>query len=199
MRRASSGKLRPNQKKLALTFRSVLDGFSVGEQNTKIKEKKFAQKEMRPGPATRAAFVRGFLLALSPIGGMTASARQRSKGVPHLPKPVADSSSCDHESTTATVGQRPCPAPKSRMGEEAATPGQPVALTRVFPGFPPAIHPRESPAAAGSAAIIRQGQELSRFAELTFRQFVLPRNTKNLCCCAETVEDESSLWKAEEN
>ncbi len=71
---------------------------------------------------------------------MTASARQRSKGVPHLPKPAADTSPCDHESTTATVGQRPCPAPRSRMGEEAATPGQPVALARIF-WIPPGNSP----------------------------------------------------------
>ena len=37
-------------------------------------------------------------------------------------------------------------------------PGQPVALARVF-WNPPAIHPRELPAAAGSATIIRQAQE----------------------------------------
>jgi len=37
-------------------------------------------------------------------------------------------------------------------------PGQPVALTRVS-GVSPAIHSRESPAAAGSSAIIRQSQE----------------------------------------
>ena len=71
---------------------------------------------------------------------MTASARQRSRfhkqRVPHLPKPVAHSSSCDHEPATAAVASGPVllPAPKSnhRMGEEAATPGQPVALARVF-------------------------------------------------------------------
>ena len=77
-------------------------------------------------------------------------------------------------------------------------PGQPVALARVSE-CPPAIHPRESPAAAGSAAIIRQAQESSRFAEPTLSQIVAPRNTKELCRCAEAVEDETSLWKSEEN
>jgi hypothetical protein len=77
-------------------------------------------------------------------------------------------------------------------------PGQPVALARVF-WNPPAIHPRELPAAAGSATIIRQAQESSRFAEPTLRQFVAYRNRKNLSPCAETVDDVTSLWKAEEN
>src|SRR5579864_7155289 len=84
------------------------------------------------------------------------------------------------------------------MGEEAATPGQPVALARSL-GAPPVIHPRESPAAAGSAAIIRQAQELSRFAPNTLSQIVAPRKTKNLPSCAEAVEDFISLWKTEEN
>jgi|ERR1022692_3305569 hypothetical protein len=142
MRRACYGKLGPNQKKLAFLFRDSLRGLSVGEQNTKIKSmKEFRTKQTRPGPATRAA---SYVVscALSPLsGGMTASARQRSKGVPpHLPKPVADPSPCDHESTTAAVGQRPCPAPRSRMGEEAATPGQPVALARVY-WIPPGNSP----------------------------------------------------------
>lgn len=84
------------------------------------------------------------------------------------------------------------------MGEEAAMPGQPVALARVS-GCPPAIHPRESPAAAGSAAIIRQAQETSRFAEPTLCQIVAPRNTKTSRPCAEPVDDVTSLWKSEEN
>jgi hypothetical protein len=77
-------------------------------------------------------------------------------------------------------------------------PGQPVALARVS-GCPPAIHPRESPAAAGSAAIIRQAQETSRFAEPTLSQIVAPRNTKKSRPCAEPVDDVTSLWKIEEN
>ena len=84
------------------------------------------------------------------------------------------------------------------MGEEAATPGQPVAPARALWVRPPAIHPRESPAAAGSAAIIRQAQELSRFAANTLRQIVAPRKTKDLHNCAEAVDDDVSLWKTEE-
>jgi hypothetical protein len=94
---------------------------------------------------------------------MIASARQRSKGVPHLPKPVVSPQSRDREPATAAVASGPFPLSKSKVGEEAATPGQPAALARVS-GDPPAIHPRESPAAADSAAIIRHEQELSRFS-----------------------------------
>jgi hypothetical protein len=85
------------------------------------------------------------------------------------------------------------------MGEEAATPGQPVALARALWVRPPAIHPREPPAAAGFAAIIRQAQELSRFASNTLSQIVARRKTKNLHRCAEAVDDDISLWKTEEN
>jgi hypothetical protein len=201
MRRTCYGKLGPNQKKLAFLFCDSLRGLSVGEQNTKIKSiRECRTKQTRPGPATRAASYVVSCSALSPLsGGMTASARQRSKGVPpHLPKPVADPSPCDHESTTATVGQRPCPAPRSRMGRRPQRLGNQSRL-RAFSGFPPAIHPRESPAAAGSAAIIRQAQELSRFAANTLSQIVAPRNRKKRCSCAETVEDRTSLWKTEEN
>lgn len=61
------------------------------------------------------------------------------------------------------------------------------------------IHPRESPAAAVSAAIIRRAQERSRFAEPTLSQIVAPRNTKKFRPCAEAVEDETCLWKTVEN
>jgi len=81
--------------------------------------------------------------------------------------------------------------------EEAASPGNQSRYAR-FWKFPPAIRSRESPAAAGSAAIIRPSQELSRFAEPTLRYFVLPRNTKTACRCEEAVDDETSLWTSEE-
>jgi hypothetical protein len=117
--------------------------------------------------------------------------------MPRLPKPAGDPSPCDHESATVRL---PAALTRSqeRMGEEAATPGQPVRARAQFLDSP-AIHPRESPVAAGSAAIIRQDQELSRFAEFTLSENVAPRNTKNLFRCAETVDDVSSLWKSEEN
>ena len=96
-------------------------------------------------------------------------------------------------------GQRPCPLRRAKQGEEAANARAPSSRFRAFLECPPAIHPRESPAAAGSAAIIRRAQELSRFAEPTLIHFVAARNTKTFPRCAETVDDETSLWKTEEN
>jgi len=92
-------------------------------------------------------------------------------------------------------GQQPFPLMEQEEEEEAAMPGQPVRTRARFWKFPPAIRSHESPAAAGSAAIIRQSQELSRFAEHTLRHFVAPRNTKNFTPCAEPVDAETSLWK----
>lgn len=98
-------------------------------------------------------------------------------------------------SRTRNVVASGLPAPKSKTGEEAATPGQPVALSRVSGCFPFGNSLRVSPLPSGSAAIIRQAQELSRFAEPTFHQIVAPGNPKRRPRCAEPVEDWTSLWK----
>jgi hypothetical protein len=130
---------------------------------------------------------------------MTASARQFRRSleqrVPHLPKPAADPQSCRSRTCNCRGGQRLCPAPKSKTAEEAATPEQPVRAVARLWKFPPAIRSRESPAPAGSAAIIRPSQKLSRFAAPTFRHFVAPGNIKNASNCAEPVDVETSLWK----
>ena len=150
-------------------------------------------KKMRSRPATPTAWLRGFQLA----GGRFPTALEG----------IASAAFAKAGRGFSTLQSRICnrygwpaadPAPRSRMGEEAATPGQPVALARVS-GFPPAIHPRESPAAAGSAAIIRQAQELSRFAANTLRHNVSRRNRKPSRRCAKAVDDSISLWKIEEN
>jgi len=73
------------------------------------------------------------------------------------------------------------------------------AVARFWKFFPTAILFQESPPATGSAAIIQQAQELSRFAEPTLIQIVAPGNTKTFLACEETVDDETSLWKPEEN
>jgi hypothetical protein len=145
--------------------------------------------------------------ALSPRGGgMTASARQRSRSfeqrVQRLLKPVTDSSSRDHEPATAAVANGSflpmLRRATNRTGDEAAKPGQPVALARVSGASPGDSLARIS-GSTGTAAIIRQAQELSRFAEPTLRQIVAPRNTKKYSPCEEPVDDVSSLWKPEEN
>jgi hypothetical protein len=152
--------------------------------------------------------------ALSPHGGgMNASARQRSRSckqdrrAPRWPKPIADSPSYDGEDATVALasGSFPAHAPRSEeqgapasWGRRPQMPGQPVALARVS-GTSPGDRLSPVTGSAGSAAIIRRAQELSRFAEPTFRQIVAPRNTKTPPPCAETVDVASSLWKPEEN
>jgi hypothetical protein len=167
---------------------------------------------MRPGPATQTAFVRGFLFCFVTArwrnDRFSLTALRTECRVPPLPKPIADPSSCDYESATAAAASGPLscpllPAPKSKEQRADGGGGRNARATSRararFLDCPPAIHPRESPTAAGSTAIIRQAQETSRFAEPTLSQIVAPRNTKNSCPCAETVDDETSLWKPEEN
>ena len=157
------------------------------------------KNRMRSGQPPDRIF-RGFLLCLSHRGGgaMTASANSARKEcrfrrsqlpIRHL--------AITHPQPLRWPAARP--APRSKEGEKAATPGQPVALARVSGSIPPAIRFRKSPAATGSAAIIRQAQEFSRFAEPTFVQIAAPRNTKERPHCAEPVDDETSLWMVEEN
>ncbi len=126
--------------------------------------------------------------------------RQRSKRVPpHLPKPVTRFMISRSRFCNRAVGQRPCSRSEEQSGGGGRHARATSSYSRTFLGFRRAIHPRESPVAAGSAAIIRQAQELSRFAASTLSQMVAARNTKTLCCCEEAVEDVSSLWKSEEN
>jgi hypothetical protein len=95
------------------------------------------------------------------------------------------------------VGQRPSPL-KEQAVEEAAMPGQPVRARARFQ-FPPAIHPRELPAATGvTAIIIRQALRFPRFAAPTLSHNPATRNRKTFPPCAETVDDGTSLWKPEE-
>lgn len=130
---------------------------------------------------------------------MTASARQRPQRSAAFAKAVCRFMILRSQTRNRCGGQQPFPLMEQEEEEEAAMPGQPVRTRARFWKFPPAIRSHESPAAAGSAAIIWQSQELSRFAEHTFRYFVAPRNTKNPSRCAEPVDDVTSLWKNEEN
>ena len=95
------------------------------------------------------------------------------------------------------MNQQPYLLRKAREGEEAATPGQPVAQARLWM-FPYGDSLSRITGCHWLAAIIWLSQELSRFAEPTFVEVVATRNTKDVWCCEETVEDETSLWKAEE-
>jgi len=79
-------------------------------------------------------------------------------------------------------------------------PGHRHALARVSE-FPLAIHPRELPVCHRRH---RNHQSASFenchvFAESTLFRNVAARNRKTILRCAETVDDETSLWKLEEN
>ena len=142
---------------------------------------------MRPGPATRAAFYADSWSSLSPHGGgMTASARQRSKPyrVPHLPEASCGPVTLRSRIHNRAVGQRPCPASCSEergaeWGSRPQRPGNQFALARVF-WIPLRQFTLENHrVAAGPAAIIRQAQELSRFAASTLRQIDCGPQHKN--------------------
>ena len=162
------------------------------------------------GPAShRTAFVRGFLLCLITAwrrnDRFSPTALERSAAFAKASCRFMISRSKDLAITNQQPPRWPAALPCCLLqravagwGRRPQRPGNPSRL-RAFLDRPPAIHPRESPAAAGSAAIIRQAQETSRFAEPTLSQFVAPRNTKTLPPCEETVDDETSLWKTEEN
>jgi hypothetical protein len=99
------------------------------------------QKKCGPGqPPEPHSFVDS-CAALSPLGGgMTASARQRSRSRSHELK----NDQCRIRQSRLRIrhlavtyrqplrGQRPFIAPRSSLGEGAATPGQPVAPARVL-------------------------------------------------------------------
>jgi hypothetical protein len=96
---------------------------------------------MRSGPATQTAFVRGFLLC------QITAWRRNDRFSPTAPQRSAAfaKASCRFVISRSRTrkpcgGQRPCPARCSRatcrVGEEAAMPGQPVALARVFWNVP---------------------------------------------------------------
>jgi hypothetical protein len=88
------------------------------------------------------------------------------------------------------------PLLRRAVGEGAASPATSRA-SAFLEAFPRHLLSRIE-GAAGSAAVIRPSQELSRFAGPTLRHFMASRNTKNGRHCEETVDDETSLWKPEE-
>jgi hypothetical protein len=164
----------------------------------------WSENRMRSGPATRTASdVDSCSCLLSPHGGgMTASARQRSRsqgaGSAAFAKASCASQVTRPRRTTAAVASGPaCSLKQARGGGRNARATS--SRSRTVLGCPSATHFCESPAAASSSAIIRPVQECSRFAEPTLRQVVAARKAKSLPGCEETVEDETSLWRREEN
>jgi hypothetical protein len=96
------------------------------------------------------------------------------------------------------VGQQPNPLIEREV-EEAAMPGHRPALSRL------PMSPGNSPSRIASCHqrhrdLSFDGLESSHvFAEPTLRHNVANGNSNFAQACAEAVEDETSLWKAEEN
>jgi hypothetical protein len=136
------------------------------KHESQVTRRASAHKKCGPGQPPEPHSYVDSCSSLSPHGGgMTASARQRSKQyrVPHLPK--------------AGWPAALLPLRRAEWGRRPQRPGNQFALARRF-WVPPAIHSRESPVAAGSAAIIRQAQELSRFAVPLSRGWSRPATQK---------------------
>jgi hypothetical protein len=131
---------------------------------------------MRPGPATQTAFARSFLL---PYHRKAADDRLGPTALDQISSAAFAKASCKSvilrsRTDNRTVSQRSCLLPAPKAKEQIGGGGRNARATsstrlRAFLDFPPAIHPRESPAAAGSAAIIRQCQETSRFDASQFQ------------------------------
>jgi hypothetical protein len=67
--------------------------------------------------------------------------------------------------------------------------------------FPPAIHPRELPVChwPRRKSSFGKPRKVYVFGESTVRHSVTSRNRKTFRACAEPVEDDTCLWKPEEN
>jgi hypothetical protein len=118
--------------------------------------------------------------------------------VPLWPNPLPDPVTLRSRPCNRHGWPTACPASKSRRGRRPQRPGNQSALARVV-WSPPGNSPSRITGCRWLCRNHSQALELSRFAALTFPEIVLSRNTKRMCRCEETVEDESSLWKIEEN
>ena len=122
-----------------------------------------------------------------------------SRGALHLPVLIAK---CDSEESRfrklAAASGPSCS--KSKMFEEAAMPRQPFTRSRTLP-----ISPGDSPSRiAGCHRRYRNRHSASLrvshvCAELTVEQNAATRNRKTFRPCEEAVDDETLLWRAEEN
>jgi hypothetical protein len=161
---------------------------------------KSRKNRMRSRPATgTASFVNSCSRCLSPrSGAMTASTGNAPKSAAWS-KPTAKPQAYTHESTIVAGRQRPFLLRRAGGGLRPQRPGCQSREARFWKFFPAAILFRKLPAATGSAAIIQQNQERSRFAATTVIQFGSTGNRKFQRVCAEPVDVATSLWKAEEN
>jgi len=155
---------------------------------------------MRSRPATgTASSVKSCSRCLSPRSGAMTASRGGAPKSAAWSKPITKPQAHAHESATAAGRQRPFLLQRAVGGLRPQRPGCQSREARFWKFFPAAILFQELPAATGSAAIIQQNQERSRFAAITVIQFGAPGNRKFPPVCAEPVDDLTSLWKSEEN
>ena len=172
----------PRKQVLNKSWRSEIERLGLSARIRANPWQKALQKQMRRKASHLAPHRFVDLSSCLPAArssGTTVLVRQRSRRVPHLPVLAAE-----HDSENMirrivflhpSVSQRPSLL-KEQAVEEAAMPGQPVRARARFQ-FPPAIHPRELPAATGvTAIIIRQALRFPRFAAPTLSHNVATRN-----------------------
>jgi hypothetical protein len=97
-------------------------------------------------------------------------------------------------------GQRPFLLRKASRGRRPQSPGNQFrARAQFLEVFPPAIRFHELPAATG----LPQSSSKLRNSHVSLHtlssKLLAPSNTKTAHDCEETVDDETSLWKYEEN
>src|SRR5260370_41239070 len=121
-----------------------------------------AKKQMRPGPATRAASYVDFRACFSRCAGEMLKVRQRSAaGAPLLPELVADHDF--HHRSASTAGTSGLILFKDTTRRRPQCPDNQHALTRGLE-LPPAIHSRESPACHWLCRTHQQAQEALTFS-----------------------------------
>ena len=84
------------------------------------------------------------------------------------------------------------------LSEEAATPEFNETRRSAFLKTLPMIHPRESPVTTSFVSVARRINAAHVCTAVTLSESRINRNRKLMRSCAETVEDETSLWKGEE-
>ncbi len=137
----------------------------------------FRPKQLRPGPATPAASHVEFLVCFVTAGrrndrfGPTAHPPSRAARAAFAGagcrSMIADQKILRSRARNRCGGQQPILLRRARGGGGRNARATSSRL-RAFPECPPAVHPRKSPAVAGSAAIIQQARNAHVFADAHF-------------------------------
>jgi hypothetical protein len=188
---------RPNSRPKRKVHHAIIDRRTNGEEQVK------RAKTNAAGPATqphRSLIPLSSCLLAAISSETTVPIRQHSRGVPHLP-----STGCGAATQRIAflqpyaMGQRTNPLIEQEL-EEAAMTGQPARACAHFP-----FAPGNSPSRIANCHQHHRNHRSASiessnvFAEPTLRQNVARRNRKTLRACEQAVEDETSLWNAEEN